>query len=176
MKHKKNGFFNFILSFMPGAAQMYMGFMKCGVSIMAVFFLSFLIPSVLSMSDVFILCAALIWFYSFFHARNLASYREEELQSVPDEYVWDTFLNGRTLSISSPAVRKWTAGILVFSGIALLWKNVFSLLCALMPDWVWSWMGPFVSRVPQVAAALLLIGIGVKMICGKKEELYGDGE
>ena len=34
---KKNGFVTFVLSFIPGAAEMYMGLMKNGISIMATF-------------------------------------------------------------------------------------------------------------------------------------------
>ncbi len=36
---KKSRFFTFIFSFCPGAAEMYMGFMKNGVTLMAIFFL-----------------------------------------------------------------------------------------------------------------------------------------
>ena len=176
MKQKKNSFFTFIFSFIPGAAEMYMGFMKSGISLMTAFFLSFMIPSILRMSDVFVLFGALIWFYGFFHAGNLASCSNEELQNIPDEFIWDTFSNGRTLDVASPVFRKWGAGILIFCGVVLLWENVSSLVRALAPDWVWSWLAPFVSRVPQVSVALLLIYIGVKLIRGKKEELYGEDQ
>ena len=36
---KKNGFLTFIASLLPGAAHMYMGLMKYGVSLMSVFVL-----------------------------------------------------------------------------------------------------------------------------------------
>ncbi|MBR5508530.1 MAG: hypothetical protein IKV59_00600 [Lachnospiraceae bacterium] len=174
MKQKKSRFFTFLFSFIPGAAEMYMGFMKNGISLMAAFFLSFMIPSILRMSNVFVLFGALIWFYGFFHAGNLASCSNEELQNIPDEFLWDTLSNGRPLDVASPVFRKWTAAILIFCGVVLLWENVSSLLRVLAPEWVWSWLAPFVSRVPQVAVALLLIYIGVKLIRGKKEELYGE--
>ena len=35
---KKNKFFTFLCSFLPGAAEMYMGFMKMGISLLVVFF------------------------------------------------------------------------------------------------------------------------------------------
>ena len=37
MQRKKSRFLVFILSFIPGAGEMYMGFMKQGVTLMAVF-------------------------------------------------------------------------------------------------------------------------------------------
>ena len=39
---KKSRFLTFIFSFLPGAAEMYMGFMKNGFSLMMIFFLSFM--------------------------------------------------------------------------------------------------------------------------------------
>lgn len=39
MTKKKSGFLTFCFSLMPGAGEMYMGFMKQGVSIMAFFWL-----------------------------------------------------------------------------------------------------------------------------------------
>ena len=38
MTKKKSGFWTFIFSLLPGAAEMYMGFMKMGVSLMGLFF------------------------------------------------------------------------------------------------------------------------------------------
>ena len=43
---KKNKFFTFIFSLLPGAAEMYMGFMKNGLSMMVMFFISF-VPMIL---------------------------------------------------------------------------------------------------------------------------------
>ena len=38
VRKKKNGFFTFCFSLMPGAGEMYLGFMKMGVSLMGLFF------------------------------------------------------------------------------------------------------------------------------------------
>ena len=35
--HRKNSFFTFLFSFVPGAGEMYMGFMKQGLSLMTLF-------------------------------------------------------------------------------------------------------------------------------------------
>ena len=39
MRHKKNRFWTFLFSLFPGAGEMYMGFMKQGVSLMTLFLL-----------------------------------------------------------------------------------------------------------------------------------------
>ena len=85
MRQKKGKVTTFLYSLIPGAAEMYMGFMKTGISMMAIFILCFVIPSVLRLNDVFILFAVLVWFYSFFHARNLASC-DEEIFKDPQRY------------------------------------------------------------------------------------------
>ena len=38
MRKRKNGFWTFVFSFIPGCAEMYMGFMKMGLSLMVAFF------------------------------------------------------------------------------------------------------------------------------------------
>lgn len=176
MKQKKSKFFTFIFSFIPGAAEMYMGFMKSGISIMAVFALSIMIPSILRISDVFILIAMLVWFYSFFHARNLAACSNEQLQSLPDELIWESFTNGRQIHIPNPTLRKWGAWILIVFGVVLLWENFTSIIYRLIPDSMWDYVAPLVDRIPQVAVAVLIIMIGVRMIMGKKEEINGEGK
>jgi len=176
MRQKKGKFFTFIFSLLPGAAEMYMGFMKNGFSIMAIFFLNFIIPFVLRLSDAFIFIAALIWFWGFFHARNLAACPEEVFQSLPDEFVWESFVAGRKIEISNPTLKKWGAGILIFCGVVLLWQNFSSMIYYIIPETIWMYCSPIVDMVPQIAVAILIIIIGNKMIMGKKEELDGEGK
>ncbi|MBE5870521.1 MAG: hypothetical protein E7294_04585 [Lachnospiraceae bacterium] len=171
---KKNGFFTFICSFLPGAAEMYMGFMKMGVSLMMVFFMSFMIPSVLRASDVFIGMAFIVWFYGFFHARNIAASDDETFALLQDKYIWEGILEDRNVSVSNETARKWIAGILIVVGCGILWNNCYYLLERLMPNMLWDILEPVLNMVPQIAAALLIIAIGLKMIRGKKEVLYAE--
>ena len=67
MRRKRGSFFTFLCSLMPGAAEMYMGFMKQGISLMTTFILCIVVPSVLRLSDAFVLFAGLVWAYGFFH-------------------------------------------------------------------------------------------------------------
>ena len=64
-QQKKNKFFTFIFSFMPGAAEMYMGFMKQGVCLLALFLLSFIIPRQLRLYDAELPCVIFVWSASF---------------------------------------------------------------------------------------------------------------
>ncbi len=173
MKHKKSKFWTFIWSFLPGAAEMYMGYMKNGISIMAVFFASLIVPSVLRVSDVFILMAILVWFYGFFHARNLAAYSEEELLERPDSFVWESLGDFGKIQISNPTLRKWGAVILIIYGLTMLWQTLSQVLYFVFPENVWVQLWPVIDEVPRVAVALIIIVLGAKLIAGKKGELDG---
>lgn len=171
MKRKKNAVFTFICSFMPGAAEMYMGFMRMGVSLMGVFFLSVLIPSVLRIDDVFVMVAALVWFYGFFHARNLVYFDDEQFESLADVYIWEEFTGEREHRVSDQGVRKWGAGALIVCGVVMLWKNFAKIAYDFIPEDEWETVFPIIDSIPQSVIAGLLIGLGVRLIMGKKEEV-----
>ena len=168
---KKSSVFTFFCSFLPGAAEMYMGFMKMGVSLMALFFVSFMIPAMFNASDVFICLAFIIWFYGFFHARNIAACDDEAFLLLDDKFIWEEFTEGKPLKISEKSGRKWIAGILILLGVGILWSNFRSLIYNLIPDAMWEAIYPIVNNIPGTVIAIVIIIIGVKMILGKKEEL-----
>lgn len=176
MKRKRNGFFTFIFSFMPGAVEMYMGFMKNGLSIMAIFLGSIFVPMWCQLESVFLLLVVLTWFYGFFHARNMASYPAEALPNLPDEYVWTELIEKRGGDIFHPALRKWCAAILLIGGGSMLWSNMRVIVSNLIPDFMWSATYYIYDKIPQIVVAVLIIVIGIRMIRGKKEEIRRDGE
>ena len=71
MTNKKNSLWRFFFSLIPGAGEMYMGFLKMGVSLMSLFFAIIFIASSLWLGPL-ILIDIIVWFYSFFHVHNLA--------------------------------------------------------------------------------------------------------
>lgn len=169
---KKNKLFTFICSFIPGAAEMYMGFMKQGVSLMSLFAASIIIPVTLRISDVFMLGVVVFWAYGFFHARNVAAMDEEAFQALKDNYIWDGFLKEQNVQISNPAIRKWGAGFLILAGVVLLWNNLSDMLYWVIPHYLWEELSPIVDRLPQVFIAVVIIIAGMRLIAGKKEELH----
>lgn len=176
MRQKRGSFTTWLCSLMPGAAEMYMGFMKCGISLMTVFILCLVIPSVLRLSDVFILFGVLTWFYSFFHARNLASSSEEEFMSLQDTYIWAELTGGSGIRVTNPTLRKWGAVLLILYGFTQLWDAVLQWIYYLIPEYLWETVSGFAGEVPRIVTALVIIVIGLKLIAGKKEEVHGEGE
>ena len=175
-QQKKSKFFTFIFSFIPGAAEMYMGFMKQGISLMAMFMVCLAIPLSLSVRpfEMLALSAVVVWFYSFFHARNLAALPEADFNALEDCFVWEGFLEEKSFKISSPTIRKWVAGILMVIGAVMLWDNFSSITYQLIPNRYWDEVYPIISRIPELVVAVLIIVIGFRLIAGKKEELHGD--
>lgn len=173
-QQKKNKIFTFIFSFIPGAVEMYMGFMKQGISLMALFLVSLAVPFSTRFFEILALSAVLVWFYGFFHARNLVSLPEELFDALEDHFVWEGVLEEKSFKISSPTLRKWAAGILIAIGGIILWDNFSAIIYNLIPDRYWDELYPIIDRFPQVVIAVLIIAIGFKMMAGKKEELNGD--
>lgn len=173
MRRKKNGFFTFIWSFMPGAAEMYMGFMKCGLSLMGLFLASLALPMLCE--GAFFLISMLVWFYSFFHARNMAACTEEVLQSMEDNFIWDDFGDGSKTRIASPTLRKWGAAILIVIGASMLWNNFKGVVANLIPELYWNMVWPIFDKIPQFVISVLIIAVGIGLIAAKKKEV-SDGE
>ena len=166
---KKNRFFTFCFSLMPGAAEMYMGFLKTGLSLMVTFAAAIVIASSLRMGVLSVL-AVVVWFYSFFHANHLASLNDEEFREVADEYLFgldslpgiETFLK---------KYHQWVAYILIFAGICFLWNSLGNLLYDLLPReyrFIYSIMWQIGNYVPSIIIGLGIIFAGIKMIGGKK--------
>lgn len=172
---KKNRYYTFMLSFIPGAAEMYMGFMKKGLSLMALFFVC-LFGTRYMIGQILVFGAILVWFYSFFHARNLMAYDEDIFMELEDDFIWNSFINESNIQVSNPSLRKWVAGIMIVFGVVMLWQNFSQIIYCLIPDLLWGVLVPIVDTIPEVVISILIIYIGVRMIRGKKEELDGIDE
>ena len=86
MTRKKNGFWTLIFSLIPGAGEMYLGFMKRGVSLMSIC-LMWIAFCAWTGFEVGLFIVPVIWFYSFFHVHNLNSLPDEEFYQQEDYYM-----------------------------------------------------------------------------------------
>ena len=162
-QQKKNKFFTFIFSLMPGAAEMYMGFMKQGISLMALFFICLIVPLATHIRyfEMLSFSAILVWFYSFFHARNVAAQSQEDFDALEDCFVWEGVLAEKNFKVTNPTIRKWAAGILMVMGAAILWENFSSIIINLIPTRYWDELYPLIDRIPQVVVAVIIIILGL---------------
>lgn len=178
MIKKKNGFLTFLCSLIPGAGEMYLGFMKEGLSIMLLAFGIFLISSWLWMNW---LTAGLVilWFYSFFNVHNKVSLPDEEFYTLEDDYLFHLdriFLNGN-LGQRQIRIFGW---ILVALGITSIWRpsirNLLNLLrTCISPDFA-DVVGNYLYSIPRFVIAAVLIVCGTRLIMKKKIELSMEAE
>lgn len=174
MTNKKSKFLTFFISLIPGAGEMYLGFYKMGISLMALFALLASFSGLLN-SGLLILFLPVIWFYSFFHVHNLNSMPDEEFYALEDDWLFHLD-NTASLQAFLSSHRKFLSWILIFIGAAELWQiftsflhrtlNLFSI-----PDEVYFYLNNITSDVPQILISLALIYVGVMMIKQKKETL-----
>lgn len=171
MTKKKSGFLTFCFSLIPGAGEMYMGFMKQGLSIMAVFWILIFFASFLNFGPMLFILPVL-WCYSFFNVHNIRGMSDEEFYALEDDYLFhmDSALDqskwkGKQVNIIA-------VGLIVV-GVAILWEYIGGCMSWILPDSIY-WM--VIDRIPQIVISLLLIGCGIYLIKGKKKELYENSD
>ena len=169
-KNKNNAIFTLICSMVPGAGEMYMGFMKQGVSLMSMFFATIAISAWVR-ADALAFIGIIVWCYSFFHVHNLRSLPDEEFQKVEDQIIVP--FNGVDLNfnISNHKLRTVGAVAMIFFGASLLWNYVLDILGWLLPHEIWDIVWSLCYDLPEAIVAVLIILLGVRMIKGKKKSL-----
>ncbi|MDE5910374.1 MAG: hypothetical protein K2H52_16805 [Lachnospiraceae bacterium] len=169
---KKNRFFTFCMACMPGAGQMYMGFMKMGLSMMLLFILTIIVATWMNLGVIASLCVV-EWCYSFFHANHLASLSDEEFGNVKDEYFFGIdALPGMKSFVEK--YHKWVAYGLILIGFSLLWSTMIDLLRGILPEqyyFITRIMWKIGNYIPSLVIGGVIIFLGIKMIGGKKMEV-----
>ena len=167
-QHKRNRFFTFIFSLIPGAAEMYMGFMKSGLSIMALFTLVAVIAGNSRLLFPLGAVDVLIWFYAFFHARNLYYADDETFMEIRDDYVWNEILGEGVIDISGGKLRRYSAVALIVTGCFMIFRFAYDALIFMIPDEMWEQVSYIVRDVPEAILAVLFVIGGAKLIKGRK--------
>lgn len=170
MTRKKNGFITFCCSFLPGAGEMYMGFMKMGLSLMGLFWALICLAAMLNIGPI-IFVTIVVWFYSFFHVHNLAGLSEEQFAGVKDEYLFhvDTVFEMEKGKVQK--YRKGFAAVLIIMGALLLWNGFTDICYSYLPDYIVRVLRNIGYSVPQMVVGAAIIVGGFYMIRGKKKEL-----
>ena len=167
----RNRFWAFMCALVPGAGQMYMGYMKRGLSLMVLFFGACFGFSVVSglfyMFDGVFSLIPVVWFYSFFDALNLqAKLRsggeaetDDWLLSAPREFSWNHRLIGYVLIV---------LGVLaLYINLVVPFLREFFVLDL--------WASQLVQKAPSVVIFGLMIFAGIRMIIGTQRG-RGKGE
>lgn len=159
---KKSRFLSFVFGMMPGAGQMYLGYLKRGVSLMGLFGL---ITAVSSMFYLGVLTFLLpvIWFYAFFDTLNLYNMSYDRY-NISDDYLFhlDSFLPLRNMFINGKQYK--------LGGICCILLGLYMIYNTLLSSFVYEF-APMVHyavrRLPSVAVAVALIWFGYRLVTGK---------
>jgi len=169
---RKNKFFEFMFSFIPGAAEMYMGFMKNGFSMMCIAGAVAVLAGFLS-NSLLLLFGLAVWAFSFFHARNLSHLSVEELEKIEDKYIYEEFTKGEKIVITSK-MKKVIGIFLVIIGCTKIWKLILHMVATFIPDDYWRYFYSTVEPIPEIAIFVFIMVLGVYIIRGKKLAIIDD--
>lgn len=170
MQRKKSRFLVFILSFIPGAGEMYMGFMQMGLSLMLGFMILTAIVGLTNLGALSVFPVAL-YAYSFFHANNLATLDDRSFHMIRDEFLFGFGNIGHRQWRLEGRNRTIAAAILIILGIMMLWQVVFNVLCD-----IFGWDSVLLRKLyyfvrdelPRAVVGIAVIWGGLALIRGKR--------
>lgn len=177
----KSGFFTFCFGLVPGMGQMYLGYMKRGISLMLMFVGVIFVSALLNIG---LLCIVLpvIWAYALFDALNLRTQTPEQAAANPDGFMFDPecFMGENWSKFITKRHSLFGWG-LIFIGLYSLYSTfVRPLLWDLYNRFNLMWLRSLLDDVPTLLVAVLLIGLGLYLVKGpskpdgRPEALAGD--
>ncbi len=168
---KKNAFLTFIFACIPGAGQMYYGYMRRGLSLITLFCVASgigaIIPPVL-------LAAPIVWMYAFFDTYDIIRYLVSG-SPKPDDFIWGDRIDlGRFKPFTSRGNRiiGW---VLVACGVWVLFDSwiapmLHDLFASLGMEYLYY---NLIGQLPTIIVAALLIYFGVRLL-GRSAPGKGD--
>lgn len=155
----KNRFLTFFWACVPGAGEMYLGYMKRGLSLMT-FFWGIVMISVAFNFDAILMLLPVVWAYAFFDTFNLRAH-EQEGTSETDDYIVDVSRFGS--EEWNDMIRRNHAVIgaaMIFVGASALYKQMINSFGWSLSKVMWQ----ILNILPSMAIAGLLIWLGVRLM------------
>jgi len=168
---RRNKALTVLFSFIPGAGQMWQGFLLCGFELMIAFFGTIFI-SVLLNADLLFLFLPVIVAYSFFESLNRMSLDDENFYALPDSL---TILNGKNV-IKDRKSAYIAGGIcLIAIGVVALWNGAYNMIWRVFEGYFsyadLDMLDTIFSQIPKVVLSLGAIVGGIVLIAKKKKEI-----
>lgn len=168
---KKNGILTFLFAFVPGAGQMYQGYMKRGLSLITLFFLCIMAGMLLL--DPLALTALIVWMYSFFDTFNLRA--QFIAGTAPaDDYLVHFNTKDARLTLFFRDSHKLVGWALIALGAMVAYQNI---IMRVLGDVMWRWgqnnaffraVYLMLEQLPEVVVCVALIVCGVWLVRGPK--------
>ncbi len=159
---KKNAFLTFVFACIPGAGQMYYGYMHRGLSMITAFCV---LTAVGSIIPPLLLAAPIIWMYSFFDTYDIIRYLVSG-DPKPDDYIWGNRIDLGRFKGLTPRGHKIVGWALVACGAWVLFDSwvapmLHDLFVNLGVEYLYY---NLVGQIPTIVVAGLLIYFGIKLL------------
>ena len=157
---KKNGFLTFIFACIPGAGQMYYGYMQRGLSLITMFIACFIVGAIINPLAAL---AIIVWMYSFFDTYDLVRHLEA---GDPKE-------DGLLLVDNFDDVKKLIPQHTKLVGWGLIGFGVWALYDLLIGNWVYriltnvlgyGYAWDVINGIPNLVVGGLLVFAGFKLL------------
>lgn len=169
---KKNAFLTFIFACIPGAGQMYYGYMKRGTSLLVYFCLFIMLGAIISP---LVVGVAVVYMFSFFDTYDLIRHMAA---GEPKEDSLLVLGNYGEIKKLIPQHNRLIGWGLVGFGVWALYETfisnwLYTLLCNLVGN---GYAYDIITGIPNVVIAALLIFAGLKLLGLHPETKHGDDE
>lgn len=169
---KKNAFLTFIFACIPGAGQMYYGYMKRGTSLLVYFCLFIMLGTIISP---LVVGVAVVYMFSFFDTYDLIRHMAA---GEPKEDSLLVLGNYEEIKKMVPQHNRLIGWGLVGIGVWALYDTfisnwLYTLLCNLVGN---GYAYDIITGIPNVVIAALLIFAGLKLLGLHPEKKNRDDE
>ena len=168
---KKNGILTLLFAFIPGAGQMYQGYMKRGLSLITMFCL-FVVIGVSTLQVLTIGCA-IVWMYSFFDTFNLRA--QIGAGTAPeDDYLVHFDPQDKRLARMMMDSHKLVGWCLIAIGALIAYEQIImNTLGDILWRWgqkapVWRAIYLVMDQLPEVVLCVALILCGIWLVRGPR--------
>lgn len=167
---KKNGILTFLFAFVPGAGQMYQGYMKRGLSLITMFCLCIMAGMLL---EPLVLTALIVWMYSFFDTFNLRAQFIAGTAPADDYLVHFNTKDARLTLFFRDSHKLVGWGLIALGGLVAYENVIMRVFGDVM--WRWGQNNPvfrafylMLDELPQIVTCVALIVCGLWLVRGPK--------
>lgn len=166
---RKNVLLTWVAACAFGAGQMYLGYMKRGLSLMLIAVADCFMVGFFN-NEVFLLFLPVIWAYAFFDTFNLRNQDVPKPDAMMFDVSWFMGQNWKHLLESKHGLFGW---VLIGIGAYALYNNfVAPTLWEIARSFGVVWLSNFLYGVPTLVVAALLVGAGIYLLKTPQQEDY----
>ena len=169
---KKNGILTLLFAFIPGAGQMYQGYMKRGLSLITLFCL-FTFLGASTQIELLYIGMPIVYMYSFFDTLNLRA--QLSMNAAPeDDYLVHIDPKDKRLVQLMADSHKLLGWALIALGAMMAYQNI---VMNTFGDLIWRWgqnspiwraLYLVLDQLPEVVVCVALIVCGIWLVKGPK--------